>query len=209
MVNKIQQNALATVKQALAMLVDAQDQMLLASRFGIEPDVGTILVFDKVFPDKQAELSARGLAFDPSDLVPNLDSRTRASMNVVVFDDADAFAEYQKTSYRYVAIRMGDFWYTTATRGTKKNWQDLAEFIGDSPCWKVSALEEIPVEVEVPEAIEAAAEVTQAGDATLAAMLGANRSEAMKVLQTLRANGKNPTPKTIIDALAKIGSESK
>lgn len=208
MVNKIQQNALATVKQALAMLVEAQDQMLLASRFGAEPEIGTILVFDKVFPDKQAELNARGLTFDPVALVPNLDSRARAGMNVVVFDDADAFAEYQKTSYRYVAIHISDdLWFTTAARGAKKNWQDLAEFIGDSPCWKVSAMEEIPV--EAPEAIEATAEVAQADDVTLAAMLGANRTEAMKVLQTLRANGKNPTPKTIIDALAKIGSGSK
>jgi hypothetical protein len=221
--SKIQKDALSALQSATAMLAKAQEQLRLADRFAVEPDPFTVIQFDKEFPNASAALEAAGLNFDPAKLVSALRpaglSRLaevvgRQSAGVLVLDE-DVFTEAQRTSYRYVAIRIGDLWYTTAARNNKTMpWTQLIEFIGDSPCWVVESWREIPV--VPPEVIEAAVADEGAQDtavpteeATLAEVLGSNRAEVMNVLKALRNNGKNPTPKTIVDALAKIGTEEK
>jgi hypothetical protein len=215
--SRMQRDAMETMERALALIDEAKEKMRLANRFGEEPESGTILVFDKVFANRGTALESRGLTFDPDVLVPNLNlnsyqrqqlGNVLAGTAVVVFDDTEAFAESQKVSYRHVAIRIGGTWYTTSARKAKMTWENLVEFIGDSQCWKVTGLEEIPLDMPVIEAAPVVAETTQAEDVTLAALLGANRKNVMATLQKLRANGKNPTPKSIVDALAKIGSEN-
>jgi hypothetical protein len=216
--SKIQKEAADLMARAVSMLAQAQDQLRLAERFPVEPDQFTVIQFDKEFPSPNAALEAAGLNFDPAKLVPNLRpaglerlAEVIGGNRAVLVVDQDDFAEAQRTSYRYVAIRIGDVWYTTAARNNKTMpWDRLVEFIGDSPCWVVESWREIPV--EPPQVIEAATGdegSEEAEAATLAELLGANRKQAMAVLQKLNANGKRPTPKTIIDALAKIGAEDK
>lgn len=217
--SKIQKEAAKNLADAMALVLQAQEKLKLADRFPVEPEPFTVLQFDKEFPTPGDALEAAGLNFDPAKLVPNLKPAGLEKLaqviggynpGVLVVDQAD-FAEAQRTSYRYVAIRIGDVWYTTAARSNKTmSWDKLVEFIGDSPCWFVESWREIPV--EPPQVIEAAvddadAERTEA--TTLAELLGANHKRVMETLQKLRANGKNPTPKTIVEALAKIGAEGK
>jgi hypothetical protein len=214
--NKIQREAAAMMARAVEMLAEAQGRLRLADRFPTEPEPFTVLQFDKEFPTSQAALESAGLSFDPQKLIPNLRPAGLEKLaevvgyNRAVFAlDEDTFAEVQRTSYRYVAIRIGDLWYTTAAKANKTmSWERLVEFIGDSPCWAVESWREIPV--EPPQVIEAASAEDEGAEdegATLAGLLGANHKQAMAVLQKLNANGKRPTPKTIIDALAKIGTE--
>jgi hypothetical protein len=216
--SKIQKEAAEALAAAMQLVMQAQDKLRLANRFAVEPDIGTVIMFDKEFPNSNATLEAEGLNFDPAKLVPNLrpaglerlaDVIGVRTTGVLVLDE-DTFTEVQRSTYRYVAIRVGDVWYTTAARGNKMMaWDKLMEFIGDSQCWVAETWREIPV--EPPEVIEAAADVEDedAEATTLAEVLGANRKQAMEVLRKLRANGGNPTPKTIVDALAKIGTEEK
>jgi hypothetical protein len=218
--SKIQRDAAALMAKAVEMLAQAQGQLRLANRFPVEPEVGTVLMFEKEFPTSQAALESAGLDFDPNKLVPNVRpaqlERLAEVMGVgrtgsVVVLDEDTFAEVQRTTYTYAALRIGGVWYTTAARGNKTmSWDKLVEFIGDARCWVAETWREIPV--EAPEVIESASaedEGAEAEAATLAGLLGANRKQVMETLQKLRANGKNPTPKTIVDALAKIGVEDK
>lgn len=218
--SKIQKEAAELMAKAVGMLAEAQDRMRLAERFPVEPDNFTVLQFDKEFPTANEALDAAGLNFDPNKLIPNLRPAGLERLaevigggpGVLVVDPGD-FAEAQRTSYRYVAIRIGNTWYTTAARTNKTmSWERLVEFIGDSPCWVVEAWREIPVTppqvIEVGDDIEQDAKDT-AEAVTLADALGANRRQVMEVLRKLRANGKNPTPKAIVDALAKIGAEEK
>jgi hypothetical protein len=217
--NKIQQEAAALMARAVEMLAEAQGQLRLANRFPVEPEPFTVIQFDKEFPTSQAALESAGLSFDPQKLVPNLRPAGLEKLaevvgyNQAVFAlDEGTFAEMQRTSYRYVAIRIGDLWYTTAAKANKTmSWERLAEFIGDSPCWAVASWSEIPV--EPPQVIEAADESREGSDAaaeaTLAEVLSTNHKQVMEVLRKLRVNGGNPTPKTIVDALAKIGAEKK
>lgn len=218
--SKIQKDAAAMLAEAMELVTKAQDRLRLANRFAVEPDVGTVIMFDKEFPNSQAALESAGLNFDPAKLIPNIRpaglEKLAQVMGVgqtasVVVLDQDVFDEVQRTTYRYVAIRIGDVWYTTAARANKTmSWEKLMEFIGDSQCWVAEQWREIPV--EPPEVIEAAPDVEDDGEteaATLADALGANRKQVMETLRQLRANGKNPTPKTIVDALAKIGVQDK
>lgn len=218
--SKIQKEAADLMARAVSMLAQAQDQLRLAERFPVEPDQFTVIQFDKEFPSPNAALEAAGLNFDPAKLVPNLRpaglerlAEVIGGNRAVLVVDQDDFAEAQRTSYRYVAIRIGDVWYTTAARNNKTMpWDRLVEFIGDSPCWVVESWREIPV--EPPQVIEIADDIEQDARDTaeainLADALGANRRQVMEVLRKLRANGKNPTPKAIVDALAKIGVEEK
>lgn len=219
---KIQRDAAALMAKAVEMLAQAQGQLRLANRFPAEPEIGTVIMFDKEFPTPGAALEAAGLNFDPAKLVPNLRPAGLARLAEVVGQqsagvlvlDQDVFDEVQRSTYRYVAIRIGDIWYTTAAKTNKTmSWERLIEFIGDSQCWIAETWREIPV--DPPEVIEAAGDTegeqarSEAEAATLAEVLGTNRKQVMEVLRKLRANGGNPTPKTIVDALAKIGTEEK
>lgn len=66
--------------------------------------------------------------------------------------------------YTYVAVRVGDYWYTTSTKTAqqKMTWPELAEFIHDNPCslatkWAVCpAPEPSPFEEMTPEEWHAA-----------------------------------------------------
>lgn len=207
--SRMQKNAMTKMEQALALFDEAKQTMRLANRFGEEPESGTILVFDKIFSSRNEVLESRGLNFDPNVLVPNLNRRQidrlgEVLSTIVVFDGTA-----EVNSYRYVAIRIGGTWFTSSAGKAKMSWDQLVEFIDDSQCWKVTGLEEIPL--DAPEVIEAAPVAAEplGEDATLASVLGVNRKQVMEVLRKLRANGGNPTPKTIVDALAKIGSEGK
>jgi len=219
--SKIQKEAAKKLAEAMELVLQAQDKLRLADRFPVEPEPFTVLQFDKEFPTPGNALEAAGLNFDPNKLVPNLRPAGLEKLaqviggynpGVLVVDSED-FAEAQRTSYRYVAIRIGDAWFTTARgKNSLMPWDKLVEFIGDSPCWVVESWREIPVEpsqvIEMADDVEQDARDT-AEAVTLADALGANRRQVMEVLRKLRANGKNPTPKAIVDALAKIGAEEK
>lgn len=221
MSTKLQKQANAAVMQALEMLTKAQETLRMASRFGEEPEVGTVLIFDKVFRNEGESLATRGLSFDPDKLVPNADF-TRGRIGgreayagkladggtVVLFGSADEFAAQQVVAYRHVAIRVANGkWYTSSTRKPSFDWDELVEFIGDSACWKVTQTVEIPQASEGDE--DNAPISTDAPGAGFAELLGdkATRNKAMAALRKLRNNGKNPTPKQVIDALAGLDSE--
>lgn len=215
MSNKMQKAAAQLLEQAIAQMAQATEMMKVATRFGVEPVDGTILVFDKIFSNETEALDSRGLDFDPLKLVPNnasgllnllglggldgLSGRVVDGGTSVVYDDINQFAATQRTSYRHVAIRVGRTWYTTSAQITKVSWERLSEFIGDARCWKVTGLEEIPVEpVEV---IEEARQVTEAAPTAApnaADAIKSNRPAIMAALRKARANGKNPTPAQIM-----------
>src|SRR5581483_1193915 len=47
--------------------------------------------------------------------------------------------------YTYVALRATtDRWYVTGRRNVVLDWNELVDLIGDSPCWLVTAYQEIP-----------------------------------------------------------------
>ena len=220
MTTKLQKQANDAVVKALEMLTQAQETLRLASRFGEEPEVGTVLIFDKIFRTESESLAARGLSFDPDKLVPNANF-TRGRIGgrnayagqladggtVVVFNE-DEFAAQQVTAYRHVAIRVGNGnWYTSSTRKPSFTWDELVEFIGDSQCWKVTQSVEIP---KVSEGDEDDAPISTATPGAGFAELVSDkalRNKAMAKLRALRNNGKNPTPKQILDALAGLDSE--
>jgi hypothetical protein len=211
MTSNIVKSANEKMDQALRLLGEAQAAMQLANRFGAEPEPGTVLVFDKIFPNEGAALDSLGLNFDPEKLVPGNKSALfdvlsgarlggRAQYGgVVVIDDDDAFAKAMQKSYRHVAIRIGNVWYTTSPRISKVSWDKLAEFIGDSQCWKVTGTEEIPL--EAPQVIEQASEPADAPNAADA--IKDNRKALMGALARARANGKSPTPKEILEIVTK------
>lgn len=46
--------------------------------------------------------------------------------------------------YTYVALRAGDKWYVTGRSSNIMSWDELADKIGDSPCFLVTGYMEIP-----------------------------------------------------------------
>lgn len=201
--SRMQKDAMEKMTRALALIDEAKKTMSLANRFGEEPESGTILVFDKIFSNRGEALESRGLNFDPDILVPNLSRRQIERLNVVVFDSSAEFAEAQKVGYRYVAIRIGGTWFTSSAGKAKMKWDQLVEFIGDSQCWKVTGLEEIPL--DTPEVIEAApvAASTEAAETDLADLLASNRKDVAAIVRKLTANGRKQTPAVLIDNIVR------
>lgn len=226
MSKSMQSKAADMVAEATRLLALANEAMRKSARFGDEPDTGTILVFNKTFGERRNNGAQNvGLLFDPATLVRTVEGRdTSARMRKMLEevgispDDVEiTFAQVsdpyaESRVYTYVALHAANGgWYLTSPKKPEAlTWEELVDFIGDSPCARVTSYEEIPLE-PVAQTVneEAPAAVAVAEAPSPEEIINANRKELMKELARMRANGKSPTPKQILDAIGSVVSGAK